>query len=170
VTTPLLETLWLDSNAHAGELGAVFVESAITLTDGRPYQLLVDGNWNIWLATESLTGAPRPLVYPTANDERNDASHDAETTWSWAGGGGGPLPRHNPSNVGSFWINPGSGWVHPEPLGGPFSTPQPDHLYGYNLTGEGQPLRAQIYDTLLFNSGKVRLRIYGTGGWKIGAL
>lgn len=193
-----VEELWVDTNDGLVNAGQ-YVEGSEVLLPGVAYTMLVDGNWNIFYedgrayagsgdpsntvaapkhAVHPIGGMPA-IMYPTDADRRGDACLDAEARMGWtdppytghhtttddAGVGGG-------GSVGKFLIDlDRTGYFHPEPIGGPFSAPQPGHLYRYELIGAGHTVRAGIFDSFPANSGRFRIRLYyRTGGWKIGSL
>lgn len=178
-----IEELWVDTNDGLVNEGQ-YVETSETLEAGKTYRMIVDGNWNIFFPDTDLFGPARPAVmYPGRADERGDACLDAEARFGWPDASGSQNTGHHYGTpdggigggnyVGHFLIDTDrTGYFHPEPIGGPFSTPQPGHQYVYDIEGAGFTVRAGIYDSFPGNSGQIRLRFFyfDATGWKVGSL
>lgn len=130
------ETLNLDVTKGSATTSA-------TLEQGRTYTVTVTGtvsDWNLPLDRGTPEG---------------DTGIDAETIFAW--------PASRPHTAGHWTqlrIDTGSGAAHREPVGGPFSEPQPGHVYTYKLEGEGKPARFVWADSPLSdNSGAFTITV-----------
>lgn len=144
----LIETVWLET------LNVLTVTSTSVLVDGRDYRFLIDGNYDPYAAAGGyVSGAPDAVMYPSTVAS-NEAARDADTDYALGSAG---APQHNTL----FTIDLGSGAVHREPVGGPYSAPTPEHLYEYLVTGEGSAVTFSNGDSPLDdNNGRFRIRIY----------
>jgi hypothetical protein len=155
----VVETLWLDSQLHS-TASATYVESTVPLDVGVVYTVVVTGNYtNYPFATLAPVNIPIVFLSPGGGANR-DSSNDAEVWYAATAPDHATRPSH--SDGLKFDIGDGAGFVHPEPVGGPFATIQTGHVYTYTITdGVGQPLKAAISDTPIGdNNGMLKIEIY----------
>jgi hypothetical protein len=137
------------------------VGSAVTslvLEAGVAYLLTVQGTWSDWNAPLAK-GTPEPdAMFPgpvSLARKSTQVGIDAETLFA--------QPSNFSHQLGEwkqFQLLLGGKWVHPEPAGGPYTSPQPGHLYRYTVTGEGKQLSLRIADTPLNdNYGQLKATI-----------
>lgn len=149
------ETLKLDSYKTPNTGVAGPVSTADTLAAGQLYNVTVRGTYSaylpsLWLGSEAPSllpcGAPKnaPVTPSPAGPGTGRVGADAETIFAAIerGGCNNPYPRHH----SHFQINTGTGFAHPEPVGGPVATPSADNGYSYAVTGAGQPAAFRIED------------------------
>jgi hypothetical protein len=181
-----LELLSLDTHETANDGAAGPVSTSKPLKTGKKYALLVRGSFSAFAASqwESTTpgspgacGIPEAApIYPSPGQTNGKVGQDAETQYAKVFRLPCPPPIDRfPFHAMDFQmqLNTGSGYTHTEPLGGPFSVPNPYHLYVYFLTGQGQPLKVQLLDSSTSdNYGVFKMLVIGTGsecdwgGWK----
>jgi hypothetical protein len=174
------ETLYLDSHDLANDGSAGPVSTSSPLRSGAFYLVQVTGTFSEWAAPEwnfGTCGNPerRPYFLSPGTDN-GPAAIDAETVF------GGPtdsfacraagLPLHS----SEFKIDTGSGPVHKEPLGGPFTRPALFHTYFYVLRGQGDTASFKFSLTdqpTSDNYGRLQITVRGAdrddcknGGWK----
>lgn len=161
---PTTETLFLNST-----VGPEGVPATTILTAGVTYLVSVQGTYSAWNEVLNM-GSPEPnAMFPgsTAGRGSTEVGIDADTLFAW------PSDHpHVPGHELNFQIDLGSGFVHVEPFGGPYTTPQPDHFYSYQLVGEGVEPKFRIIDASPDNYGLLKIVIYalpGGGGSPTGA-
>ena len=146
-----IPTLVLDTSVGS-------VTSQGSLQAGRSYVVTVQGTWSDW--GDKLNGAPEPdAMFPTSGTVRKSTQVglDADTEFARPPEGSGTPPQHWTQLQFSL---DGATWAHVEPVGGPYSKPQPNHLYTYHLTGRGHPLGVRVADTpLTDNYGALRISV-----------
>jgi len=137
-----------------------------TLTTGVSYVLVAEGTYSLWNDTLG-TGTPEAnAMFPgsTAGRASTQVGLDADTCFAKKTGSAVTIGH---SSVVSFSLNGGSSYSHVEPVGGPYVTPQVGHLYRYELTGQGSPLKIKLTDiNPPDNYGKLRFTLQipnGTG-------
>lgn len=143
----LLETIWVDSRNGAGATSTRILES------GQPYTLVVTGNWR-----ESDDGIPHgdpdDILFVSSGQPAQLAAADAEVAYGLAAPG-------DPFHRSVFLVDLGSGYAHPEPVGGAVSSPTVGHTYTYSVTGEGLTLTAVISDSAYSdNNGQLKVEIF----------
>jgi|SRR5215469_11340456 len=115
--------------------------SAAVLEVGKAYTVVVSGEWSAW--------ADPPYNWPESIDAEVMSSHPPG------------LPDHD-GHTKLFQLATGTGWVHVEPIGGPYSVAQPGHAYTYRIVGKGQPLRVRVADSpWTNNSGGFTVHLTG---------
>lgn len=134
----LVETVWLETLNNGS------AASAAALSAGGVYRFVIEGNYDVNTSTGVTSGVS--VIYPSTSDT-GDALRDAE----WEVGD---------AHITLFTIDLGSGASHIEPVGGPYSTPQP--YYEYIVTGEGSVVSFAHGDapTLSDNNGRFKIEIY----------
>jgi hypothetical protein len=147
----LLDTFWEDSKSSSSSA------STVVLEDGVSYLVTVQGN--LRQSNDLLdNGVPDDIMFPSPGEGVQPAGSDAETTY--ASRDSGTYPVHSISTL-RFDIGDGAGFVHTEPIGGPFSAPQPDHLYRYSIEGHGAVLKAHHPDTVYSdNNGMFQIKVF----------
>jgi hypothetical protein len=164
------ETLYLDTYENSGDGASGPVSTSDVLTDGATYQVRVTGTFSAWKASEWLPpfvpcGTPEPAPqYPSPGRTNGMVGYDAEARFAVAAKTRGfpcaslGLPHHHP--FFEIQMSNGNGFSHIEPEGGPYSSPQPGHLYKYELEGDGEPAAFRLRDTnLRDNYGRFRIEV-----------
>jgi hypothetical protein len=149
----LIETVWLETR-NSGS-----VTTTNVLEDGTSYLIVVEGNADLDTTSDAISGSPDTVIYPsTGHPSSAQAQADADVIY--ARSVAAPVPVH----LEYFLIDTGSGATHVEPVGGPFSTPQPGHIYEYAIIGEGSTVTFSYIDPVLTdNNGQFQISIYMTG-------
>ncbi len=153
---PTTEVFFLDSHA----VGAA--TSTTVLTAGVTYLVSVQGTFSAWnLVLDHGTPEPQAQFPPTSQPGRISTmvGVDADTLYAWP-----TAFPHVPGHDVDLQMNLGSGFAHIEPFGGPYSVPQPDHFYSYNLLGQGAHLSVQINDSHTDDYGLLKITIYAIPG------
>jgi len=137
-----------------------------TLISGVSYVLVVEGTWSLWNSALG-TGTPEAdAMFPGSGAGRvsTQVGLDADTCFAKKTGSTVVIGH---TSLLTFSLDNGSTYAHVEPLGGPFSTPQAGHLYRYELTGQGHPLKVLLNDiNAPDNYGKLKFTLQvpsGTG-------
>ena len=137
-----------------------------TLATGTEYVVIIEGTYTVWNSVLG-TGTPEANAQvPGAAGGRvsTEVGLDADTAFAVKTGGGQSLGH---SSLVQLSLDGGGTYTHVEPVGGPYATPLTGHLYRYNLTGQGFPLRIRILDiNPPDNYGKLRITLQipnGTG-------
>lgn len=168
----MLDQFWMDAVNHGSPGGGAV--GAVVLATGVTYEVTLDGNFTVW-GGSLAQGLNLPIKYLLGFGGQRDSSHDADTTWAVElATPVAMLPAH--SGTVQMSLDNGATWAHREPVGGPFSSPQPGHVYTYQLPGEGFPLRVRITDAvseLINNNGRIQVTVVSSlssGGWSIGVV
>lgn len=156
----IVEQLFLSS------LTSTEVFSTTVLQSGRPYIITVQGTYSFF--NQALTvGSPQPdAMFPTGGGGRvsTQVGNDAETVFATV-----PLALKPIGHLDAFQIDLGSGLAHREPVGGPYSLPQPNYFYTYNVTGQGSVAGFHIVDSpYTDNYGELLITIQTVGGGSSG--
>lgn len=137
-----------------------------TLTTGVSYVLVVEGTYTLWNDTLG-TGTPEANAqFPgsTAGRVSTQVGLDADTEFAKKTGSTRTIGH---CDLLTFSTDNGSTYSHVEPVGGPYTVPQTGHLYRYEFTGAGHPLKIQLNDiNAPDNYGKLRFTLQlpnGTG-------
>lgn len=156
----LLDTFWVDSRVHASNLTyGPHAASTIVLAAGRPYRVVVDGNWTAWGNDTLLDNGDTTvaLIYPSSGQPQTKAALDYEV--QWASADAGTYPRHSTSVLIS--TDDGVTMRHAETLHGPTTVRDETSTYTFLVQGQGFTMRAGVADNQINdNSGRVRFRIY----------
>ena len=153
------EQLFLDSPTGS-------VTASTVLVSGQPYIIVVQGTYSIWNEAIDVGTPNADAMFPgsTAGRVSTQVGLDAESIFAH--------PHDATVTIGHtsvFRIDLGAGFVHLEPQGGPYATPQPNYLYRYSVTGAGAAPSFQINDApLIDNYGKLQITIQGTSGQSSG--
>ncbi len=148
-----VETVWLDTRSPAT------ATSTATLLAGAAYRFSVTGNRD---GDDDYTGVDTnvdDVLYPSdGQPASSDATHDADVKYALVS----PTdPDTVPTHDSSFEIDTGSGYSHIEPVGGPYSAPQPGHVYDFEVTGEGSVVSFRINGAdQTDNNGQYRIDIH----------
>jgi hypothetical protein len=146
------ETVMLDTHEAANDGFAGPAQTSDVLANGAPYDITVSGTYSFWAignwASQSVCGTPEPAPQtPSPGVANGPVGLDADTLFADAGPGscaGEQVPRH--SVALQIEINSGSGYAHREPVGGPFTAPQPGHEYHYTVQGQGKAAGFRLRD------------------------
>lgn len=153
------EQLFLDSLTGT-------VTASTVLVSGQPYVIVVQGTYSVWNEVLDVGTPNADAMFPGSLAGRisTEVGIDAETIFAY--------PHDANAHIGHtdiFQINLGAGYVHLEPQGGPYATPQPNYLYRYSVTGAGSAPSFKINDSpLVDNYGKLQITIQGTSGQSSG--
>lgn len=156
VSGVIVEKLFLSSLASAG------ATSTTVLQTGRQYIITVQGTYSFFNQTLPVGSPQSDAMFPTSTAGRVSlqVGNDAETVFATVSGSAKPIGHLN-----SFQMNLGSGLQHIEPVGGPYSTPQPNFFYTYNVTGQGSTVNFLIVDSpYTDNYGELLITIQTVGG------
>ncbi len=145
-------------NTHVGAS-----TSSTILQTGVVYLVSVQGTYSAWnLVLDNGTPEGDAQFPPSSQPGRlsTEVGVDADTLFAW--------PTAHPHVAGhdtDLVMNLGSGFSHIEPFGGPYSVPQPDHFYSYNLTGQGSALSVKTNDPNPADDyGLLKVTIYAIPG------
>lgn len=132
------------------------------LQSGRAY--LVTAQGTITFHNQALTvGTPNAnAMFPTGEPGRISTQVGTDPDTTFATTAGNPL-----GHSGSFEmsLDGGATFAHIEPVGGPFSTPQTNYFYTFNVTGQGHALQVQIFDSVYTdNYGEFLVTLQTVGG------
>ena len=150
----ILETFFYDTSTSSAS-------SATVLTSGQPYTITVQGTYSAWNEVLDVGTPNADAMFPGSVVGRvsTEVGVDAETIFAW--------PHDHPHVAGhdaDFQLNLGSGFLHYEPQGGPYSTPQSNYLYRYSVTGQGSVLTVRSNDSHVDDYGKLQVTIQGFSG------
>lgn len=134
----VLETLFLDTRQS-------LVSAVSTLASGSEYLITVRGTMSDWnLALDN--GTPESdAIFPTTGGVARISTQvgiDPDTLFAY--------PSAHPQTPGhwtQFEMNLGLGFSHVEPVGGPYTTPQTDHVYRYVVAGHNAAPSFRINDS-----------------------
>lgn len=143
------ETLWLDSRVGS-------VTSSLVLEAGVVYRATVEGTLDG--ETDHAMASGVAVIYPSPGQPAsNDANFDPDVKLALVSPSDtGTVPAHH----ALFKIDTGSGAAHVEPVGGPYSTAQPGHVYDFEITGRGSAVTFSFADPdLTDNNGQFRIDI-----------
>ena len=122
------ETFWFDSR-NPNPVSTMVLEA------GSVYTIRITGNFHHATETPIIAGATDDLMWASAGySETTGATGDWDVLYA-SHSGAFPV-GHSTRTV----FDLGSGPAHVEPRGGPYSTPQPNHSYLFDVTGEGSTL------------------------------
>lgn len=158
-----LEQLLLDTRVQAG------ITSSTVLQSGEQYVVTVQGTYAFQNAALAFGSPNADAMFPTSGGQprvSTQVGSDAETLFAEQSGPPTGLPL---GHFNWFQMNTGSGWSHVEPQGGPYTTPQPNYLYRYSITGQGSTASFRIWDNngagpWADNYGYLQVTIQGLGG------
>ena len=138
------------------------VTSSTVLQTGRQYVVTVQGTYSLWNLALNVGSPNADAMFPSGGVRAStQVGLDAETLFAYPSGGMPDTIGH----IAIFQMNLGSGYQHVEPVGGPFSTPQKNYFYTYNVTGQGSTVSFRIDDSpLTDNYGKLLITIQTVGG------
>ena len=154
-----LEQFFVDSTS-AG------VTSSTVLVAGDPYLITVQGTYSLWNAALDQGTPNADAMFPgsLAGRVSTEVGLDPDVEFA-ATASSGTWPRH----TNQFEMNLGGGYVHVEPDGGPYATPQPNYLYKYSVTGQGSAVSFRVNDAPINdNYGKLQVTIQGFSGGSSG--
>lgn len=151
------EQLFLSSLSPTG------VTSASILADGHPYLITVQGTYSLWNELLNVGTPEADAMFPTSGGSRITTEVGVDPDVAFAVPSDGHIPV---GHTAALLMDLGSGPEHVEPVGGPYTTPQPGHLYSYQVIGQGQPVTLTIADSGGFsdNYGELRVIIQLPGG------
>lgn len=163
VTTQSQAGVTLDSFFY--DTKASSAQSTVVLVAGESYTVTVQGTYSAWNEVLDVGTPNADAMFPSSTVGRvsTEVGVDAETIFAW--------PHDHPHTVGhdaDWQFNLGSGFQHIEPIGGPFSTPQPNYLYRYTLVGQGNVLIVRTNDSHPDDYGKLQVTIQGYSGGSSG--
>lgn len=148
------ETLQLDTFESTNDGAAGPVTTSQALAAGQEYLITVGGTFSVYIAshweTMFVCGAAEPAPEKLSPGTTNgQVGWDAEVEFAAPSQVPcdeyvNPPPKHSPGS--QFEMDIGSGFSHIEPTGGPFSSPSPDHVYRYEVTGQGSPASFRFAD------------------------
>ncbi|NHC43835.1 hypothetical protein [Motilibacter aurantiacus] len=162
-TAPAVEAVLLDAAAggddDAGRAGALTRQA---WPSGTYAVVEAQGTFSRWAGavwgTRGVCGVPEPSpAFPSAGGGQGLVGQDAEVEFAQSyacDADDAPLPRH----LGDLLIDAGGGFTHPQAVGGPYSTPRPDHRYTYVVVGTGKRIAFRVRDVNAGdNYGRLRL-------------
>jgi hypothetical protein len=138
------------------DVGAVSVTSDRKLKRGDWYAVRASGTFSYYEREDYVTpGAPWSIVCgtpesapvtPSRGRPNGAVGLDVETViarpWTPAACSQFPLPHH----WRNFEMRLNSGFAHRDPIGGPYLTPRPDHVYSYVVPGYGRKATFRLRD------------------------
>ncbi|EDN71345.1 receptor protein kinase [Beggiatoa sp. PS] len=141
-----LDLFWLDSTApeEPAETTGNFV-----LENGVSYLVQVKGSISVWSPdweTDGYCGTPEDSpLYPSSNKQNGSVGLDYEYGFAgpsdeaWICGGNMPSDRSD----SRMSVDGGNTWFTPTPLDSAYN---PEHVYTYQVTGQGNALQVQFTD------------------------
>lgn len=155
------ETVWMDSVVHGN---GVYASSTMDLEAGVAYRIVVEGNYRHHETADVYDeGDPDDILFPSDSPgSSGKAGLDYETVYAWRDSTYA-LPDHwndlDPARA--IRIDLGSGPSHVEPVGGPYSSPAPEHRYELRVVGEGAPFKVTAESSdKSDNNGQLRFDIH----------
>lgn len=134
------------------------------LSSGTQYLVTAQGTYSVWNSTLEKGTPNANAIFPssTAGRASTQVGIDPECAFAFHDEGSGFTLGHQ--TLWQFDTGAGLGYVTAQ--GGPYSTPQPNYLYRYTLTGRGSVLKAQVVDTGAYtdNYGKIQVTVYSLTG------
>ena len=133
------------------------VRSAVTLDDGVPYEVTVEGTVSFWRPNQwrRTCGAPDArAMYPS--DRASATGVDAGSVFA-APSNSRYCDQPLPLSVTNWHYRPtpGADWTVPDP-----TAPRSDHAYTYRIVGDGSPLTVAVLDDAHSdNTGRLRVTI-----------
>ncbi len=166
----VLDELWLDSRQPTGSGTAYYVRGIIPIPNRQWVTVRIAGTFSAWSKDwwkSSCKGSPEAQPqYPTAQsggrDPNGPVGLDPEYTFAAPSGSGAYCGRRDEPPYASFTplqvsMNNGTSWIDPSPIDAAYSA---DHVYKYELMGEGFPLQAKLVDYDPSNDyGRLRITI-----------
>lgn len=159
VTAPVAgvstETLFLDTPVASVSTSGVLASSV-------QYLITVQGTFSVWNLALDVGTPNADAMFPGSVVGRvsTQVGLDAETIFAWP-----HTTVHTAGHNNAFQINLGSGFVHMEPEGGPYSVAQSNYLYRYNVTGQGAVASFRLVDApTTDNYGKLQIVVQSFGG------
>lgn len=141
----LLESVWLENRNNTS------VTSTAVLMSDVEHKIVVTGNYDADITSGPYSNPDNVIYVSTGQGASSDAGRDAECDYGEA----------SPVHSTRFTIDVGSGAVHVEPEGGPYSTATAGHTYDYFVTGEGSTVTLDNGDTPTSdNNGQFLVDIY----------
>lgn len=141
-------------------LDAAGTTSATVLTAGVEYLVTIQGTYSLWNELLDVGTPNAAAMFPTAGgNPRVTTQVGVDPDCVFAAPSDGNVPLGHIVNL--VW-DLGAGFQHLEPIGGPFSTPQPSYLYSYKVIGQGHPVTIKITDqpgAYVDNYGELRVLI-----------
>ena len=134
------------------------------LTSGTQYLVTAQGTWSFWNSTLEVGTPNADAIFPSSTAGRASTQVGVDPECIFAFHRLSPSDTLGHTTAWQFDTGAGLGYVTPQ--GGPFSTPQPNYLYRYTLTGGGAVLKAKIADNGPYtdNYGKVQVTVYSLSG------
>ena len=147
-------------SCHSTQSG---VTSTTVLASGQPYVVTVQGTYSVDNAALTIGTPNADAMFPTSDGDPRSSTQvgsDPECRFALASGTSLTL-----GHTTAFQINLGSGFTYVTPQGGPYSTPQPNYLYRYNIVGQGSTATFRIGDSPRNdNYGALQIQIQGVSG------
>lgn len=134
------------------------------LASGVTYTIIVEGDYSEQNHALDVGSPDADAMFPTSTAGRNSlqVGIDAETLYAYWSSVTGTL-----GHVTNFQMSLDGGvtFAHLEPIGGPYASPNPGHLYRYSLVGEGHVIGFYIQDTQYTdNYGSLRVTVQLSNG------
>jgi hypothetical protein len=163
---PQQETLWIDtySSRSVGYSGPV--SGTWVLEAGRSYEMTTEGTFNVWASPtklcrgKSLGLARHPSARRTTCETIADAGYLYGVSATSATGCKLTLPFRLESGL-ELSLDGGATWTNHQAIE---NAPSENHLYHYNLVGQGHPLMARFVDKPTDdNCGRLRVVLRESG-------
>jgi hypothetical protein len=132
---------------HTGAAGPV--KGTDALTSGSWYVVKVQGTFSAWTNWPSRRcGVVEPAPMWRSEDVADaPAGDDAEFRFAQPNEKKSACKAADlPRRTGIFQINAGSGWGHPDPIGGVPAKPTSNHTYSYAVQGTGSKPKFRLKD------------------------
>lgn len=126
-------------------LSSTGTTSSTVLAAGVEYQITVQGTYTVQNNALNLGTPNADAMFPTSGGDPRVSTQvgmDAECIFAHS-----TVDHLTLGHTIVLQTDLGSGFSHIEPIGGPFSTPQPNYLYTYKVVGQGLPVTIKIGDT-----------------------